>query len=150
VLAATKSGAWKLAGERAEIGGAVLEKGEYVLQLVPKDGITAAALSTNDVVLVLDTEVTPELEAEGVRNDFVRLVQQARKDAGLHVSDRIRVWVDTDDATAAVLRAHAAYVQEQVLATALAFGPAPAGAFLAEGKVGSGAGATVRVGVVKG
>ena len=44
----------------AEIGGATLAKGEYVLQLVPKEGITAAALSTNDVVLVLDT--APVLE----------------------------------------------------------------------------------------
>ena len=35
----------------------MLAKGEYVLQLVPRDGITAAALSTNDVVLVLDTNV---------------------------------------------------------------------------------------------
>ncbi|MFN9757066.1 MAG: isoleucine--tRNA ligase, partial [Planctomycetota bacterium] len=46
VLAATRTGAWKLVGDAAEIGGAVLAKGEYVLQLVPKDGITAAALST--------------------------------------------------------------------------------------------------------
>ncbi len=149
VLAATRSGAWKLVGERAEIGGAVLEPGEFTLQLVPKEGITAAPLSTNDVVLVLDAAVTPELEAEGVRNDFVRLVQQARKDAGLRVSDRIALSVDADAATAAVLRAHAAYVQQQVLATTLTFGAPAAGAFAAEGKVGSGAGATVRIGVAK-
>ncbi len=108
VLAATRSGAWRLVGERAEIGGAVLDKGEYVLQLVPRDGITAAALSTNDVVLVLDTAVTPELEQEGVARDFVRLVQQARKDAGLHVSDRVHVAYEADAATAAAVQAHAA------------------------------------------
>ncbi len=149
VLAATRSGAWKLAGDRAEIGGAVLEPGEFVLQLVPKEGITAAALSTNDVVLVLDTNVTRELEAEGVARDFVRLVQQARKDAGLHVSDRIVLSVEADDATAAALRAHGDYVKEQVLATALALGSAPAGAFAVEGKVGSGAGAAVRIALAK-
>ncbi|MFN8825174.1 MAG: isoleucine--tRNA ligase [Planctomycetota bacterium] len=144
VLAATRSGAWKLVGDRAEIGGAVLEKGEYVLQLVPKEGITAAALSTNDVVLVLDTTVTPELEAEGVRNDFVRLVQQARKDAGLHVSDRISLQFETDDATAGVLLAHAEYIQSQVLATAMARSASP----LPEpvvAKVGSGDGKPVRI-----
>ncbi len=149
VLAATRSGAWKLVGDRAEIGGALLEKGEFVLQLAPKAGITAAALSTNDVVLVLDTNVTPELEAEGVRNDFVRLVQQARKDAGLHVSDRIALWIAADAATAATLRAHLAYVREQVLATAVDFAGAPASAFAAEGKVGSGEGAAVRLAVAK-
>ena len=149
VLAATKSGAWKLAGERAEIGGAVLEKGEFVLQLVPKDGITAAALSTNDVVLVLDTDVTPELEAEGVRNDFVRLVQQARKDGGLHVSDRISLWIETDGPTTTTLRQHGKYIEEQALATAIHFAAAPASAFTAEGKVGSGAGTAVKLAISK-
>ncbi|MBX3463916.1 MAG: isoleucine--tRNA ligase [Planctomycetes bacterium] len=149
VLAATRSGAWKLAGERAEIGGVVLEPGEFTLQLVPKDGITAAALSTNDMVLVLDTTVTSELEAEGARNDFVRLVQQARKDAGLHVSDRIVLWIDADAATAATLRAHEGYLREQVLATEVRFAPPPADAFAAEGKVGSGEGAAVRLAVAK-
>ena len=149
VLAATRSGAWKLAGDRAEIGGAVLEKGEYVLQLVPKDGITAAALSTNDIVLVLDTNVTAELEAEGAARDFVRLVQQARKDAGLHVSDRIAVWLETDAATAGAVGAHRDYVCEQVLAVELAFGSVPAGAHASEGKVGSGAGAAVKLGIAK-
>ncbi len=149
VLAATKSGAWTLAGDRAEIGGAVLEKGEYVLQLVPKEGITAAALSSNDVVLVLDTNVTPELEREGVARDFVRLVQQARKDAGLHVSDRIALSVEADAVTREALRIHDAYVREQVLATALTHGEPAAGSFVAEGRVGSGAGAGVRIGVVR-
>ncbi|MFN9332246.1 MAG: isoleucine--tRNA ligase [Planctomycetota bacterium] len=149
VLAATRTGAWKLVGDAAEIGGAVLAKGEYVLQLVPKDGITAAALSTNDVVLVLDTNVTPELEAEGVARDFVRLVQQARKDAGLHVSDRVHVAFEADAATTAAVQAHAAYVSEQVLATSLTAGPAAAGAFAAEGKVGAGAGAAVKLAVRK-
>ena len=137
VLAATRSGDWKLDGERAVAGGVTLEPGEFVLQLQPKEGITAAALSTNDVVLVLDTEVTPELEAEGVARDFVRLVQQARKDAGLHVSDRISLTVEADEATMAALEAHRSYIEEQVLANAFAFTAAADGAFGANGKVGS-------------
>ncbi|MEO6596177.1 MAG: DUF5915 domain-containing protein, partial [Planctomycetota bacterium] len=149
VLAATRSGAWKLAGKRAEIGGCTLEAGEFVLQLVPKEGIVAGALSSNDVVLVLDTGVTPELEQEGVARDFVRLVQQARKDAGLHVSDRIALHVATDESTTAALKAHKAYVVEQVLAGDIVFDAAPPSAFAAEGKVGSGAGATVKLGVSK-
>ena len=43
--------------------------------------------------VVLDTDVTPELAAEGVARDLVRAVQQARKDAGLDVSDRIALTV---------------------------------------------------------
>ena len=147
VLAATRSGDWQLDGDRATVGGVELAAGEFVLQLQPKQGFTAAALSTNDVVLVLDTEVTPALEQEGVARDFVRLVQQARKDAGLHVSDRIALFAEVDDATRAALEAHGGYVAEQVLAERVAFDAAPADAHRAHGKVGGGA--AVRLAIAK-
>ena len=38
---------------------------------------------------MLDTELTPELEAEGYARDVVRAVQDERKNAGLHIADRI-------------------------------------------------------------
>ena len=44
-------------------------------------------------LVVLDTEVSPELELEGAARDLVRAVQQARRDAGLEVSDRISLEV---------------------------------------------------------
>ena len=56
-------------------------------------------------VVVLDTEVTPELNAEGMARDLVRVVQQARRDAGLHVSDRIRLVVDAAPGSDGVLDA---------------------------------------------
>ena len=149
VLQATKSGAWKIQGDRADVGGVVLEQGEFVLQLVPKDGLCAAALPSNDVVLVLDTEVTMELEQEGAARDFVRLVQQARKDSGLHVSDRIDVVVDCDQATASALQLHRSYVVEQVLAVLFVFGKPVAGAFVADGRVGSAPGAEVSFSIKK-
>ncbi|MGC8040639.1 DUF5915 domain-containing protein, partial [Salmonella enterica] len=43
--------------------------------------------------LVLDTRLTAALRAEGTARDLVRSVQQARKDADLQVSDRIRTTV---------------------------------------------------------
>lgn len=149
VLAATRSGAWRLAGQVAHLGGAELQPGEYVLQLVPKDGITAAALASNDAVLVLDTVPTKDLEAEGMARDLVRLLQQARKDHGLHVSDRIALWVELEAAAQAELVPHQTYVQEQVLARTLQWAAAPHGAVGGEGRVGSGEGVPVRFGLQK-
>jgi len=47
--------------------------------------------------VVLDTTVTPELAAEGLARDVIRAVQQARRDAGLDVSDRISLTISGDD-----------------------------------------------------
>ncbi len=57
------------------------------------DGGTATGVLRRGGFVVLDTEVTPELAAEGLARDLVRAVQQARRDAGLDVSDRIALTV---------------------------------------------------------
>ena len=69
--------------------------------------------------VVLDTVVTPELEAEGLARDVVRGVQQARKDAGLEVSDRISLTVGGSDATRAAVEAHRDLIATETLATSL-------------------------------
>ena len=52
------------------------------------EGQVADVLASGTFV-VLDTELTPELEAEGYARDVVRAVQDERKNAGLHIADRI-------------------------------------------------------------
>ena len=63
--------------------------------------------------------MTPELAAEGTARDVVRVVQQARRDAGLSVSDRIRLVVGADGAVADAIRAHAGFVAAETLAVSL-------------------------------
>ena len=67
----------------------------------------------------LDIEVTPELAAEGTARDIVRMVQQARKDAGFDVTDRIHLELGLTQPLAAAVGPHRAYVAEQVLAVRL-------------------------------
>jgi isoleucyl-tRNA synthetase len=70
--------------------------------------------------VVLDTELTPELEAEGVARDLVRAIQQARRDAELDVSDRIVLDVSATPEVADAVRTHAGLIRRETLATELA------------------------------
>jgi isoleucyl-tRNA synthetase len=75
----------------------VLQDGEYTVDTVVSGetgsevGKVAVAVLPSGGFVVLDTEVDEELAAEGWARDVVRQVQDARKAAGLHVSDRIRL-----------------------------------------------------------
>ena len=65
----------------------------------------------------LDTSLTEALEREGLARELVRTVQEARKQAGLDVSDRITLRIDGTPEVAAALEAHRGYVMEETLAT---------------------------------
>ena len=126
VMAAARSGEWAAQGDTVEVAGHVLVPGEFDLTLAAREGEASQALRTNDAVVVLDVEVTPELAAEGRARDLVRLVQQARKDADLVVTDRIELRVDADATVADAVAAHRAWIGQQVLATQVLDG-APTG-----------------------
>ena len=122
ILPASKKGEWKkLDDGSVEICGEKLLPSEYVLQLEPKPEYKdrAQALSTNDALVILDTTITPELEAEGIARDVVRMIQQARKDANLNVSDKIELYLGAEKKIIAAIVAHQAYITEQTLTSEL-------------------------------
>ena len=67
----------------------------------------------------LDCTVTPELEREGWAREFVRHIQNARRGAGLHVADRIRVTYAGDAALESAVEAHRDYIMRETLCTEL-------------------------------
>jgi len=92
VIGAVKRGEWTRQGDVVTAGGFELQSHEFELKIVAVSGNgsnASATLSDGAGMVILDTIVTPELEAEGAARDLIRLVQQARRSAGLAVSDRI-------------------------------------------------------------
>ena len=71
--------------------------------------------------MALDLELTHELRLAGLVREIVRLVQDARKNAGLEVTDRIELWwrVGGSPEPAEAIRTHADQLAGEVLATAL-------------------------------
>jgi isoleucyl-tRNA synthetase len=117
VAAAARTGDWEPTGDGSvRVGEAVLEPGEYELRLRPRAEEISRALPGDNGVVVLDVDVTPELEAEGLARDVVRIVQQARRDAGLDVTDRVRLEITGPADVVAAVDLHRTWVTEQVLA----------------------------------
>jgi isoleucyl-tRNA synthetase len=82
--------------------------------------------------VVLDTTVTPELAAEGLARDVIRAVQQARRDAGLDISDRISLTVSGDDDVWAATVAHQELIMLETLS--VQFGSAGSAHALPDGQ----------------
>jgi isoleucyl-tRNA synthetase len=89
VISAAKAGDWRQAGDTVVVGGVELVAGEFDLELSAASESTAIAFLGGGGFVMLDTRLTPELEAEGLARDVIRVIQDTRKAADLDVSDRI-------------------------------------------------------------
>ena len=131
VIAAAKAGRWKqVAPGTVEVAGESLSGDDFQLLLEPRPGVVCQPLGSNDAIVILDVAIDEGLASEGVARDVVRAVQQARREAGLHVSDRIRVALELPEDWRASAERFRAYIAEQTLATELALGaPSPDAGF---------------------
>ncbi len=91
---------------------------EFDFRVVSAGDGAVAALKAASGLVVLDTTVTPELELEGRARDLIRQIQQARRDADLDVSDRIRLTINGAPDVVAAFEAHRQLVTGETLATA--------------------------------
>jgi len=116
IIRAAKAGDWTRDGDTMVVGGVALLPGEFELRLLPKDGATSRALPGEDTVVVLDVTVTPDLEAEGLARDVVRLIQAARKRAGLDVRDRVDLKLQVPPSGRAAVEANVDVIAHEILA----------------------------------
>jgi isoleucyl-tRNA synthetase len=119
VIRAVREGDWSRHGDAVVAGGHRLEPGEFVLTMVADGDRPSSALGGGSGVVVLNVDLTPELEAEGQARDLIRMIQQARRDADLAVSDRIVLRIVADRSWAQVVRTHEALIAGETLAVAL-------------------------------
>ena len=124
VIKSVKAGNWERSGDSVTVAGVELEAEEYEVRLVAADPDSTSALPGNSGLVTLELAVTPELAAEGAARDVVRIVQRARRDAKLAVTDRITLTIGADGAMAEALRTHREFIAGETLAAELSVRPA--------------------------
>jgi isoleucyl-tRNA synthetase len=96
-----------------------LEPDDVTLVMAPLEGYQVEAEAGRAVALAL--ELDEELRREGLAREIVRAVQNARKEAGLEVTDRIELSLGGDGDLVAAAREHEDYVSGEVLATTVGY-----------------------------
>ncbi len=112
--------------ERGEEVGIQVEGKDHTLTaddinlvMEPLEGYQVEAEAGHAVALELDLD--DELRREGLAREVVRAVQEARKQAGLEVSDRISLELGGDDDLLAAAREHESYIAGETLATSIGY-----------------------------
>ncbi|MFL5684486.1 MAG: class I tRNA ligase family protein [Chloroflexota bacterium] len=122
-------------------GGVTRAPDEVEILATPRPGTAVA--HDEGLVVVIDTELTDDLRAEGDARELQRAVQDLRKDAGLALDDRIELWVAGLSTLAA---AHLDAVAAETLAESVHRDPPPSGDGVTAGDVDlSGGRATIAI-----
>jgi isoleucyl-tRNA synthetase len=95
-------------------GPADLAADEVEVRLVEREG--TATQGDRDLLVALETALTPELEAEGLAREFVHWVQQERKNQDLDYADRIKIHFRAEPEMKAAVDAHRDWVAGETLA----------------------------------
>jgi isoleucyl-tRNA synthetase len=107
-----------------------IQPDEVEVRSEARSGLVVA--SEGAYLAALKTELTPALVREGLAREFVRRVQDLRKQAELDIADRIRLYVTATPDLIAALQAHREYVMGETLAVDLVESEPPAEAATSE------------------
>lgn len=103
------------------IGGEPVDITEELIdiRISAKEGFAVG--SDKGVFVILDTKLTPELEAEGLARELVSKIQQMRKQKDFDMMDNINISVCCEDELKAAFEAHKAYIMSETLAVSLEY-----------------------------
>ena len=117
---------------------------ELILEKIDAEGLTV--ISNFGCTVAIDTQVTQELFLEGLMRDFIRHVQNLRKEVDFNVNDRISLYFEADGELAEAIKTHVDYIGTETLSTVIVNEPIPPDIHAEEIKLG---GYIARIGVAK-
>jgi isoleucyl-tRNA synthetase len=96
-----------------------LAENDVIVRREPRRGLVLS--SRGPLTVAVDTTIEERLRREGLAREIVRVVQQARREAGVEVTDRIELRLGGSEEMLRAARAHEGYVAEETLATAVLY-----------------------------
>jgi isoleucyl-tRNA synthetase len=107
---------------------------EAQVRMRAREGLAVA--DAGGIVVGIDTELTPALVQEGLARDIVRRVQDARKNAGFEIEDRIVLCYQAGERLSAVFTGWNEYIAAETLSVEVQAGSPPAGSHVESFRVG--------------
>ncbi|MCH8995070.1 MAG: class I tRNA ligase family protein, partial [Chloroflexi bacterium] len=130
-------------GRAVEVAGHQLEPGEILVSTAEREGFASAQEA--GYIVVVDTEVPPELRDEGLARELVHRIQNLRREAGFDIADRITTYwqarlpdgqgdpsTGSGQALRRVIERHADYIMGETLSLSLVEGDPPSEAHRSE------------------
>ena len=97
-----------------------LAEEDLLIEVAQMDGFASEA--DNNVTVVLDTNLTPELIEEGFVREIISKIQTMRKEADFDVTDKINVYADNNDVIFKILENNTEDIKHDVLAEQIIIG----------------------------
>jgi isoleucyl-tRNA synthetase len=105
-----------------EVEGQTVELAEEDLLIEVVESGDFVTFGDNNVTVVIDTNLTPELIEEGFVREVISKVQSMRKEAGFEVTDRITLYIDNNDKISEIVTANDEKIKAAVLADHIILG----------------------------
>jgi isoleucyl-tRNA synthetase len=112
---------------KIKVGNEEFELGADDFEIVEKEKEHIAKTKTDDTVLLLDTILTKELEAEGFAREIVRRIQSMRKELDLDVEDKIKTEINVEKSKMESLNSWKSYIKEETRSEKIDFVDKPTG-----------------------
>jgi isoleucyl-tRNA synthetase len=126
VMAAAREGRFEILPDGSvRLADVTLAADEVEILATPRPGTVVA--HDEGLVVVIDTELTPELRAEGDARELQRAIQDARKEAGVELDDEVEIALAAPDEVRAVLEPYLRSVEAETRSR-IVLGQIPAGA----------------------